>query len=985
MSAGRLVLLCAIPLTAVAQPRVPPLHGIAVDETLGAPSVLAEAVPSGDTTPTAPLLVRLTIDPTAFAGPASAAAFAQLDARVALYRARGITVVLALGQFPASESDVESWRQRVRSIADHVRARVAAYQIGDVSSGPLPAPDRYAYLLKLAAVQIHSVDAGARVLEGPVAASAADWQDRVYAQGIAPYADGLVLDGPGQSDTVAFRTAVEDMTRLVDRQDPSASVLVGPVALSDQPAVAAAQLVDAMLPTLGTKVGVTIFQARAASFKAALVPVARLVDLFGADLVTLDEPASGLRFLSGSTDVTSHVVHALLYSPSGSHTYLVYSGDPGRSTVDVEVTTASMTQPKVRDPITGATESPTVVQPAGEGKPSRLTLRLSEHPLILDFNFGEPAHASAAETQQLTLPSVEQIIARHQQAQASQDAVLQNYIAHMRMEQHFRPSPADPAYNEVTENRLFWDTTGAEWEQLSFSLNGATWTHNPPAGPLLQAEKVLSLPLDLRLTRDYRYALDGVERVGDREAFVVRFDPLGRSQALYRGRVWIDRGTWLRLKVEATETRGSGVVVSHSEEQTFAPVGEVAGQPIWLADRFVIHEVFLVASSNISVERDITLSDVRLNAPDFETSRAAARASDRVMLRDTDQGVRYFVKKGERRVVSSELTTSARAMAMGADIDPSFDYPLPIAGLDILDFNFLHRDMQLALLFGGVIAIGNIQHANLWGGRFDASVDFFGLALKANDAVFDSQGERRGERVRAIPLSTGAKIGYQLTTFQKLTGRCELRYDAYFRDAGTSPTFVAPSSTATSGEEAGYEYRRRGLSVTGNVSAHQRSSWTSWGAAGTTFDPATRTYTRYDAGVSKDFVFATFHTIHLNGEYFGGQRLDRFSMYQFGLFDPTRMHGVPSAVRFGELAMLRGSYSFNLFDQYRFDLFLDHAVGRDRELDNRWRPVTGLGLGVSLRGPRSTIVRADIGKSFLPDIYRGAGSLVIQVLVLKPL
>ena len=79
---------------------------------------------------------------------------------------------------------------------------------------------------------------------------------------------------------------------------------------------------------------------------------------------------------------------------------------------------------------------------------------------------------------------------------------------------------------------------------------------------------------------------------------------------------------------------------------------------------------------------------------------------------------------------------------------------------------------------------------------------------------------------------------------------------------------------------------------------------------------------------SKDFIFATFHTIHLNGAYFGGDRLDRFSMYQFGLFDSARMHGVPSAVRFGELGMFRGSYSFNLFNQYRVDLFVDHARGR---------------------------------------------------------
>src|SRR5262249_17430414 len=149
----------------------------------------------------------------------------------------------------------------------------------------------------------------------------------------------------------------------------------------------------------------------------------------------------------------------------------------------------------------------------------------------------------------------------------------------------------------------------------------------------------------------------------------------------------------------------------------------------------------------VPVEQEILLTDVQLNRPDFESMRAEVRASDRIMYRDTDNGVRYFVKQGTTRVVSETLTTSSRAFALGADIDPSFDYPLPIAGLDILDFNFLNRDMQLALLFGGVIAVGNIQKVGMWGRRVDASVDFFGLAVKSNDSVFDEQGERRGERV----------------------------------------------------------------------------------------------------------------------------------------------------------------------------------------------------------------------------------------------
>ncbi len=495
---------------------------------------------------------------------------------------------------------------------------------------------------------------------------------------------------------------------------------------------------------------------------------------------------------------------------------------------------------------------------------------------------------------------------------------------------------------------------------------------------------MLSLPLDLRLNQDYAYRLEGTDTVAGRPAFVVRFDPVDSARALYRGTVWIDRATFVRLKVQAVETKLNGPIVSNDETQIFAPSGDIDGRPIWLLNHLISKQIFLIGGRSVLIEREVRLSDVVLNASGFEQERAAARASNRIMYRDTDAGVRYFVKQGEARVVSDRMTTSARAFVMGVDVDPSLDRPLPIGGLNILDFNFLNRNLQLALLYGGVIAFGNIQHANLWGGKFDASLDFFGLALKANDDVFDAQGKRSGERVDRIPVGTGLNLGYQATPFQKLTAHYEFKYDAYFRDATTASSFVIPSSTATHGEGAGYEYRRRGYSLLTNAAFYRRSTWQPWGA-GDGFDARDRTYAKYDAGLSKDFTFSTFQTIHVNGTYFGGQRLDRFSMYQFGLFDQTRMHGVPSAVRFGELWMLRGSYSFNLFDQYRLDLFVDHANGRDPEGDRVWRQVTGTGIRLNLRAPRNTILQIDFGKSFLPAVYRGAGSTVLQILLLKPL
>ena len=119
--------------------------------------------------------------------------------------------------------------------------------------------------------------------------------------------------------------------------------------------------------------------------------------------------------------------------------------------------------------------------------------------------------------------------------------------------------------------------------------------------------------------------------------------------------------------------------------------------------------MFLITGRTVLVEREAHLSDIALNPDDFESARGAARASNRIMYRDTDQGLRYLVKRGEARVVSNDLTTSTKAFALGAQVDPSFDYPLPIGGLDILDFNFLDKNLQFALLFAGVFGAGNIQ------------------------------------------------------------------------------------------------------------------------------------------------------------------------------------------------------------------------------------------------------------------------------------
>ena len=955
------------------------LRGIMIDRHLGSDPLPADL-------PTiVPTLVRLTIDDASASDAVASAALKRLEDVLGVYQKRNIRVVLSLGNLPSDEAGVEPWRRFIRAVADRGRGKVAAYQIGAIRANAAPDVSRYVYLLKLAAVQIRSVDDSALVLQGAIPAREIEWQGRVFGTGAGAYVDGIAIENSLGGDIDSVRSELQRLIELVQREKPGAIVIAGPSQLPVDAKVATLRLIDEVLRALGTHVQAVAFEGSDAVLKASLGVAARLTNLVAGDFIALDERTTELRISQNGSNVTSTIPHRLVYSLTGFETYLVYWSPPARGRLEVEATVANAATPHVIDPLTGESRPADRLKAGPKENHIRMALPVADHPLVVDFNFGNSSTLVASvDVRQERLPRVEEIIFRHQHTQAAQDAALHTYIAHVRIEQRFHPSAADPAYNLITENRLFSDRGVVEWEELSFELNGAKWTTNRPPFPLVQPEKVLSLPLDLRLNQDYVYRLDGVDTINERQAYVVRFDPVESTRALYRGTVWIDRRTFVRLKVQAVQTKLSGPIVSNDETQLFEPAGDLGDRPVWLLNRLVSKQIFLIAGRSVLIEKEVSLSDVVLNPSEFERERSLARAGNRIMYRDTDLGVRYLVKQGETRVVSDKMTSSARAFALGADIDPSFDYPLPIGGINILDFNFLKRNYQLALLYGGVIALGNIQKANVWGGKFDVSADFFGLALKANDDLFDAAGKRAEERVNRIPVALGLNLGYQVTPFHKVAAHYEFKYDAYFRDLTTGAAFVIPSSTATNGIGGGYEFRRRGYSLLANAAAYRRSTWERWGDAAA-FDPRTRTFTKYDIGISKDVGFRTFHTIHFNGTYFGGQRLDRFSMYQFGLFDATRMHGVPAAVRFAELGMFRGSYSFNLFEQYRLDLFLDRAVGREPGGDSPWRGLTGTGVRVNFRAPRSTILQIDIGKSFLPAAYRGAGSTVVQILLIKPL
>ena len=949
--------------------------GVGFDEALSGGPRLVDALRLADVSDKGLTLnLRLIVERESVEREPGSYDFVALDARIAEYsHIKGLRTYIDLRGSEPRPDGLDAWGRLVRAVATRYRGQVRGYVFGGRVSAIPPAVQDYAFFVKTTAVNVRAGDEDAATIMGGVRPTDAAWLASLYAQDIAPYVDAIGVEEEPVNSTMAA---------VIDEHDPGTRVVLFGQSLGQIPADGAKQFLEIHLRLLGTRTSGVSYVAPVPVIAAVLAPIVALGEMLGQELVAIDEAPIGLHLTRAGDDVTSRIPHKLLFGLQSLTSYFVYF--EARQPLELVLSEPTGIRPTIDDAIGRGRIAANAFSYDSAARIARMELTAGPGARVVDWSSGKSDRYTAQESvSSPTVPTVAEIVARHQQAQAVQDALLKSYIADATMEQHFRSAGIDSGFDVVTENRFFVEGKNAEWEERSFRLNGTKWGPKRPPFPLLQAEKVLSLPLDLRLSTDYRYRLTGVEEIEGRTCFALRFDPIAEDRALYRGTVWIDRQTYLKVKVQTLQARLSSPVLSSEEIQYFSSVGSIGDRDIQLLTRLVGRQIMLIAGRNLLVERGIRMDRFELNAADFPAQRDAARASDHVMYRDTIEGLRYLVKRDGVREVQVSTTTALAGLA-GVTYDPSYDYPLPLVGVDYLNFNFRGKDNQLAVVFGGVLALVNLQHPKLLGEHVDGSLDLFAIAVKANDRTYDLTGERTRQRLTTLPFSTGFNVGWQLAEFQKLAVSYQFRFDAFSTTPETAATFRPPVSTVTNGVGLSWEWKQGGYSFLVSGTSSRRAQWQPWGDPDD-YRPTDQSYVKYSASLTRDYYWG-LQKIHLNGAYYGGRNLDRFSAYQFGLFDDNKIHGVPSAgVRFGELAMVRGSYSFNLLDQYRLDLFLDQALGRGpRSVDN-WQGLTGIGIGGNLRGPFNTLLRGDVGKSFLPTQYRQPGSIVIQFQILKPL
>ncbi len=597
--------------------------------------------------------------------------------------------------------------------------------------------------------------------------------------------------------------------------------------------------------------------------------------------------------------------------------------------------------------------------------------------------------------------TVEEIIRNHQAYHAYQESIEPRYIAHNETSLRFAIGPGGEVVEATIAGDFYFDPTGrSDWVWQDFLINGVKWKYGRiPEVPIIQAEKVSQLPLNLHLTNDYRYQL--VRRVPFRgfDVYEVRFEPPPRAPEdlpMYRGTVWIDSRTWARVRIAMVQLNLRTEVLSNEERLEFTAFSRkenrvlsieeiqktAATDLIWLPYEVSAQQVVSAAGRATPVRRATIFSNFQLNPEDFEARHAEVSASNARMVRDTERGLRYLERRDDgTRVVKEGTDTSSVFLLAGLNHDEGLEFPvLPIGGIDYFNFNIRGTGLQTNIFFAGVILAANLTDPSFRDTRYNVGADFFGLAIPFENISYRNRDEVIGEGVRALPLSLTLRAGHPIFGFGKLDLGLDIAHISYQRAEETDRSFIIPSNTYIFTPSLSARYDRWGYSLATNYEMGMRSTWEPWGYLNE-YDEDHQDYTRYSATLGKSIHLPNFQRVGLEVNYFDGQNLDRFSKYELGPFGAMRVRGISSgSVRAEKAVVGHISYGLVFSQQFRLEAFYDHAIIDDAVAGFTREPFQGVGIGGQTIGPYGTILRLDVGKS----VGRNAqGDFTANVIFLK--
>lgn len=951
---------------------------------------------------------------------------------------------------PAEGESVQGWLGFVRSAVRAFSDRVSLFEIWDRPAAGESRfdPAVYAFLLKNSAVamkaEARASGTAIRIAAGAVAPTELEWQKRVWQGDVSAYVEVLPvrLSGSAPPGSAAAGLAAVFSEAVNHPPTPALWAQLEPAdGGSEGPAIlTAVESLGAPIPAVAALVAASPGRGESKRVARALAGLNELLDGFEA------APLGEVRFEDdGRRPVPSMRAAGRFLRGEDLSTLVIYGSGAreleGRQ-VWMIVDGSDVGEAQVVDPV-GGDSLPTIPSRV-PGEPDRRALKVvaAEMPMGLRFKRSTRSRELELPTESLRVEttrglSAEEIIARYQEVQRAQDDGLERWTARGRADFHYKIAQAGSTVDVAIESNYFWERGGKlEWQQTDYYVNGnrIRWKTIPEL-PLIQPEKVLTLPLDLTLDRTYVYRLVGEDRVGGRDAYVLAFEPANpdTTRSLYEGKVWIDKTRFARLRGAVVQTNLETPVVSSEEQDTYEPLVGPDGKTYWMLTAVDGQQLWTAGGRNFVVRRRLTLGSIEINPPraSFDERRNAAYASRDLMLRDTDQGSRYLQRNPDgSRTVKSKVNSHYLFGGLGLYKDSSIDGATPLGGINWFDYDLFGKNVQANVFFAGALAFVNVTKPDLGGGKLDVAVEGRLSLLKGYDRLYVGDEERVGERIRRRNQWVALRLGIPLGRFFKITLREEIESNHYTGDpeaeedlaerffveeiqrAGTpderlgiardyfrrslfgiplagTPRFVLPRNHALVSASAQAEFNRRGWTVTALASWSHRSSWGSWGLDGgegqpPRFDPAAKGFWTWRVSAFKEWYLPKFQKVRMELNYLDGRNLDRFSRYAFGFFGDTALNGFAgTGVRFDRGGILRGGYAFNLFNALRVDVTAETARVEDRSTPDGFRSFSGIGLSGNVVGPWQTIIQGGYYRAIQSGIPGLAGSQQFLLLVLK--
>jgi hypothetical protein len=630
--------------------------------------------------------------------------------------------------------------------------------------------------------------------------------------------------------------------------------------------------------------------------------------------------------------------------------------------------------------------------------------RVKPEPIPVEGATVEGRNVKLSVKAQYQIP-IEELIKRYQAFQAGQDFRLDRYTAKADVHYLWGIGATNATLNVTFKNNFFFDRkAGATWEQTAMLVEGLPWRGGAiPELPIPQPEKVNAAPLDIDFGKQYSYELVGEEAVNGRPAYKVRFHPLDPAAPLYDGILWIDAQSYARLRVSAVQTNLKQPMLSNDETTDYAPVRLPDGGEVWVMAHIHGQQTFSAMGLLLKAVRTVEFSSTALNPADYSAQLAAAEAGNHRMLKDTDLGLKYYEKnKAGVRVVRDART---KRLMLGAAIfsDPSIDVggsPVAMAAVvDYFDTNFMKKDWQfnaaISLVYNSLV----LANPHLFDGKTTGTAVANISLLKFSDRFYELGQEQLLERVNFRDQQLIVAASHPLGNYFNLRGGVSFQGRQFFAIRpkekggvfrGTGAGFDTPDNHVVVNFGGVLDFSRRGWGAALGAETNHRTRWSAWGtpAQQLAFDPATRDFSRWDFALSKEFSLPKFQRISALLVWMDGRHLDRFSQYTFSFLGQRKLPGFSgSGLRYDQGALGSISYGLNAGGIIRFEGTFGYGRIRLKPAllfpGEDWTRHGGFSLAASLIGPKSTILRFDIGHAFISDYPAVKGNTTVFVSLLK--